>query len=145
MLDFANEKFREALADALHQHERFQRHTRWFDGSILIECGETRCWLKVYRGRILETFDHMPLLGYTFKVTGAPQTWQRFIDGERKWPDLITPGARYFSGPEDLARADPMRPPEIRSEGNVLEAQRLVQAISALAECISQCAKARGQ
>lgn len=144
MLDFGNERFRSALAEALHKHERFQRHTRWFDGSILLECGETRCWLKVYRGRILETFDHMPQLGYTFKILGTQQTWQRFVNGERKWPDLVTPGSRYFASPEDVARANPMQPPDIRSEGNVLEAQRLVQAISAIAECIEQLAKARG-
>ncbi len=141
MLNFGDEGFRQRLVEAINSHERFIRQARWFDGSIMLECGDARCWLKVYRGRVLESFDHMPILGYTFKIVGSAQAWEYFITGERKWPDLVTPGTRYFDSPEDIARADPMRPPEIRSEGNVLEAQRLVQAISAIAECIFTCAQ----
>lgn len=136
MIDFGDSEFRSKLEKALNAHERFRRHTRWFDGSILLECGASRCWMKVYRGRVLETLDHMPPLGYTFKLTGSDDAWGYYLKGERKWPDLVTPGTRYFKTPEDIEKADPMRPPEIRSEGNVLEAQRLVQAISAIAEAI---------
>lgn len=141
MIDFGESGFRGRLEQALNAHERFARHTRWFDGSILLECGAARCWIKVYRGRVIETLDHMPPLGYTFKLTGSETAWGYYLNDERKWPDLVTAGTRYFASPDDIAKADPMRPPEIRSEGNVLEAQRLVQAISAIAEAIYNSAK----
>ena len=76
MIDFASAQFRGKLQDALNRHEGFALETRWFDGSILVEADEAKCWLKVYRGRIIETLGSVPPFGFTFKLRGSRQAWQ---------------------------------------------------------------------
>jgi hypothetical protein len=141
MIDFGSAQFRDRLQDALTHHEGFALETRWFDGSIVVEADEARCWLKVYRGRIIETLGSVPPFGFTFKLRGSRQAWQELISGERRLADLITPGQRRFANDPSLATADGAAPSRIVIEGNLLEATRIHEALYHLAECVARSAQ----
>ncbi len=106
MIDFGSTQFRDRLQEALSRHEGFALETRWFDGSIVLEADESKCWLKVYRGRIIETLDSVPPFGSTFRLRGSRQAWEELISGERRFADLIMPGQRRFENDPSLATAE---------------------------------------
>jgi len=133
--------FRERLCKSLQENEGFALETRWFDGSILIESGDAQCWLKVYRGRVIEALDHTPPLGYTFKIQGAPQAWDDLVSGRRLFADLSMPGQRDFRNDPKLERANAAAPPALRIEGNLMEAARIREALFHLADCIAASAR----
>ncbi len=141
MIDFGSPQFRDRLAEALHRNEGFALETRWFDGSIVIEADEATCWMKVYRGRIIETLDSVPAFGFTFKLRGSHQAWEDLVSGERRLTDLVMPGRRRFENDPSLANADGSAPPQIVIEGNLLEATRIHEALYHLAECVARSAK----
>ncbi len=68
---FSDPSFQERLREALNADEEFALESRWFDGSILLESGAERCWLKVYRGQVIDHLEFVPAFGYTFKLTGV--------------------------------------------------------------------------
>ena len=141
MIDFKSAKFRDRLRAELERNEAFVAETRWFDGSIALEADTTTCWLKVYRGRILEVLDAVPPFGFTFKLRGSSESWQELVTGKRRFADLITPGWRRFENDPSLSKADGSAPPRIAVEGNVFEATRLHEALYLLAECVTRSAK----
>jgi hypothetical protein len=141
MIDFGSARFRERLQDELARHEGFALETRWFDGSIALEADSTTCWLKVYRGRIIEALHSVPPFGFTFKLRGSSEAWHELVTGERRFADLITPGRRRFENDPTLATADGAAPARIVIEGNLLEATRLHEALHHLAECVALSAK----
>lgn len=141
MIDFGSAQFREQLQQALSRHGSFALETRWFDGSILLEADESRCWLKVYRGRVVEALDSVPPFGFTFKLRGSRQAWTELVSGERRFADLIMPGQRRFENDPSLSSADGAAPPRIAIEGNTLEATRIYEALFHLADCVAQIAK----
>ena len=118
----------------------FVLQTKWFDGSILLEAGTTKCWLKIYRGKVIDSLNYMPPLGYTFKVSGNLNAWQMLLDGTRCFRDLALPGKRHFEDDPSLAQLGMMER-EITIEGNMMEAFRLTAAIGALANCIVTASK----
>lgn len=140
MNDIASPSFRKRLVEALDANEGFRAETRWFDGSILLEIGSARCWLKVYCGRVIEALDFIPPLGFTFKIAGSTDAWESLVHGRRVFADLITPGRRDFRGDPALATADGSAAPDIRIEGNTMEASRILEALFHLAECVATSA-----
>ena len=141
MIDFTNSRFRDGLRDELNANQGFSAETRWFDGSIALEAEGTTCWLKVYRGRIIEALDAVPVFGFTFKLRGSREAWKELVSGEKRFADLITPGQRRFERDPSLSTADRNAPPRIAMEGNLIEATRLHEALFHLAECVVRCAK----
>lgn len=135
-MNVAEESFRTRLEELLNGSEGFARETRWFDGSILLEAGAAQCWLKVYRGRVIDSLDFAPPLGYTFKIAGSAQGWAQLTSGDRTFADLTTPGVRYFANADEVEAADPFAAPDLRIEGNVMEARRIHEALFHLADCI---------
>ena len=91
---FADSGFQQRLRDALNADEEFALESRWFDGSILLESGAERCWLKIYRGQVIDHLEFIPPFGYTFKLTASPEAWRMLAEGERTFTDLATPPAR---------------------------------------------------
>lgn len=139
-MNVAADSFREGLVARLNTHEGFVQETRWFDGSILLEVGGGQCWLKVYRGQVIDSMSFTPPLGYTFKISGSTEAWSEFRAGKRTFADLITPGTRRFSSSADVENADPLAPPAIRVEGNTMEANRIYEALFHFGECVASSA-----
>lgn len=135
-MQFGDKAFRERLARALERHQGFREETRWFDGSILLECGRSRCWLKVYRGSVIETLDQVPPFGFTFKITGPGEHWRDLVQGRRPLSDLTMPGRRNLAPGSGFAEADATAEAPLRIEGDLLEAGRIHEALHHLAECI---------
>ena len=117
---------RDQWVKALGEHDGFIHETRWFDGSILVEVGTARTWLKVYRGRIIDHLDHVPVFGYTIKLSGSPEAWRMLAAGERTFTDQIMAGSRHLASYADPeAEGGGYRPPEIAVEGDGFAAGRL--------------------
>ncbi|MGH8012245.1 MAG: hypothetical protein ACREQ4_07095 [Candidatus Binataceae bacterium] len=137
---FSDAAFQRRLVDRLNASREFNQQAQWFDGSVLLEAGADQLWLKIYKGRIIDHQASVPPFGYTFKISGPERSWRLLIDGERLWADLITPGKRHFDDDPTLSGAGPV-PPELRTEGNLLEAGRLTEAIYQLAYILRESAK----
>lgn len=133
--------FQNRLVTALHDDPEFVRETRWFDGSILLEVGDQRCWMKIYRGRVLDTLDFVPPFGYTFKLSGAAAAWDTLVAGQRTFTDLVTAGTRHPETVEQAEREGGGRPPEIAIEGNQFEAGRLHIGVVRLANVLAASAR----
>lgn len=135
---FSDPRFQERLREALNADEEFALESRWFDGSILLEAGAERVWLKVYRGQVIDHLEFVPAFGYTFKLTGSEEAWRMLAEGERTFTDLATPGSRHCDTVEEIeAGGGGYRPPELAIEGNGLEAGRMHLAILRLATVLA--------
>lgn len=130
---FADPALSAKLVDGLNNDSDFEHQTRWFDGSILLEAPDGQCWLKVYRGKVIDSLPFMPPLGYTFKLSGPVQAWEDMASGTRLYADLVTPGVRRFDNDPSLSTLGQMTS-VMRVEGNVMEASRLTEAIHLLTE-----------
>ena len=140
---FADAEFQQRLRDALNADEEFALESRWFDGSILLESGAERCWLKIYRGQVIDHLEFIPPFGYTFKLTASPEAWRMLVEGERTFTDLATPGSRHCATLEEVAAGGGgYRPPELAIEGNGFEAGRLHLALLRVTAVLSNVAAA---
>jgi hypothetical protein len=136
-----NKEFVDEFVTEANGDPEFARQARWFDGSILLESGEERLWLKLYLGRVIDTMDFIPPISYTFKISGAPEFWEALIDGSRKFADLTTPGRKpfYNDGKLDFG---PFRS-DMVVEGNLMEASRITEATFILMEAFVRTAQKR--
>lgn len=133
--------FQERFVAALHEDEEFVLETRWFDGSILVDAGGQRCWVKIYRGKVIDVLDHVPAFGYTFKIAGTAEAWELLATGERTFTDLATPGCRHLDSVEAIEpEGGGYRAPELLIEGNQFEAGRVHVAILRLSNVFAKTA-----
>ena len=84
----------------------------------------------------------MPPFGYTFNCLPGPKPWKQLLSGKRRWADLTYPGKRDFSDDPDLKRVGELEV-SIRTEGNLLEAGRMTEAMFQLAYTLQAAAKQR--
>jgi hypothetical protein len=136
-----NKTFIEEFVSATNGNPEFLRQAKWFDGSILLESGEERLWLKLYLGRVIDTLDFIPPTSYTFKISGAPEFWEALIEGSRKFADLTTPGRKPFYNDGELDFG-PFRS-DMVIEGNLMEASRITEATFLLMEAFVRTAQNR--
>lgn len=118
--------------ESLNSNPKFEQQARWFDGSILLEADDGVCWLKVYKGKVIDRLEFMPPLGYTFKLAGSNFAWEALASGDRLFADLMTPGVRHFDDDPEMTRLGEMTS-EFKVEGNLMEAARLTEALHVLA------------
>ena len=140
-------EFRERFLAALADAPEFEAEARWFDGSILVGVGAQQLWLKVYRGKVIDTLEFVPVFGYTFKLSGSEAAWEMLGSGERTYTDLISAGSRYLDSTDDAAietAGGGYRPPELAIEGNGVEAGRMHIATMHLARAFAQTLVAAG-
>jgi hypothetical protein len=121
-----DQEFRDRFLEALAADPDFEAEARWFDGSILIGVGDEQLWVKIYRGKAIDTLEFVPVFGYTFKLSGADAAWEMLGNGERTFTDLISAGSRHLGSVEAAeAAGGGYRPPELAIEGNGVEAGRM--------------------
>jgi hypothetical protein len=106
-------RFFEKVRDAVNEDPVFRRATEWFDGSVLLKIGDFSVWMKWYRGRIIDLHEGPSPLGFTFALVAPLQTWRGIFElprhSYRPWAKLLHYG-------------------EIATEGNMLEASRVLEA-----------------
>ncbi len=127
---------------ALNLNAAFKEQALCFDGSVLLEVDDDRLWLKIYKGKVIDHQPAVPPFGYTFKFAGSEQAWKLLLSGKRLWADLTYPGKRYFGDDPKLERAGELHV-DIRTEGNLLEAGRLTEAMFQLAYTLKDAAAQR--
>jgi hypothetical protein len=138
-------EFGERFLEALAADPEFEAEARWFDGSILIGVGDQQLWLKIYRGKVIDTLEFVPVFGYTFKLSGSEAAWEMLGSGERTFTDLVSAGSRYLETMEEIeAAGGGYRPPELAIEGNGVEAGRMHIATMHLARAFAQTLVAAG-
>ncbi|MEM7466772.1 MAG: hypothetical protein AAF387_07790 [Pseudomonadota bacterium] len=128
----ANESMQKNFVNGLNNNEAFATQAHMFDGSVLLEVDSDQLWLKIYKGRVIDHQNSVPAFGYTFKFSGPEAHWKYLLDGTKLWADLTFPGKRYFDDDPKLARLGEMSV-DIATEGNLLEAGRLTEAMFEMA------------
>ncbi|MGR8947543.1 MAG: hypothetical protein ACU84Q_05810 [Gammaproteobacteria bacterium] len=128
----ADEKLHKAFVEALNKNEAFNTQALMFDGSVLLEVDADQLWLKIYKGKVIDHETQIPAFGYTFKFSGSEKSWQYLISGDKRWADLTFPGKRYFDDDPQLERVGELSV-DIATEGNLLEAGRLTEAMFEMA------------
>lgn len=139
-----DQEFRDRFLEALAADPEFEAEARWFDGSILLAAGDEQLWVKIYRGKAIDTLEFVPVFGYTFKLSGSDAAWEMLGSGERTFTDLISAGSRYLPIEEIEAAGGGYRPPELQIEGNGVEAGRMHIATMHLARAFARTAVAAG-
>ena len=146
-MSIQDQEFRDRFLEALAADPEFEAEARWFDGSILIGTSDEQLWVKIYRGKAIDTLEFVPVFGYTFKISGADAAWEMLGNGERTFTDLISPGSRHLDSADEAAIAAAgggYAPPELAIEGNGVEAGRLHIATMHLARAFAKAAVAEG-
>jgi hypothetical protein len=136
-----DQEFRDRFLEALAADPEFEAEARWFDGSILLGVGAEALWVKIYRGKAIDTLEFVPVFGYTFKLSGADAAWEMLGNGERTYTDLISAGSRHLGSVAAAeAAGGGYRPPELAIEGNGVEAGRMHIATLHLARAFARTA-----
>ena len=136
-----DQEFRDRFLEALAADPEFEAEARWFDGSILIGVDTEIVWLKVYRGKVIDVLEFVPVFGYTFKLSGLAAAWEMLGNGERTFTDLISAGSRHLGSVAAAeAAGGGYRPPELAIEGNGVEAGRMHIATMHLARAFARTA-----
>lgn len=128
----ADPALQKKLVDALNANPAFATQAQAFDGAVQLEVDSDCLWLKIYKGRVIDHQAAPSIFGYTFKLRGSERAWGLLLSGERLWADLTYPGKRDFADDPTLTRVGEMSV-EIATEGNLLEAGRLTEAMFELA------------
>ena len=128
----ADPALQKKLVDALNANPAFATQAQAFDGAVQLEVDSDCLWLKIYKGRVIDHQAAPSIFGYTFKLRGSGRAWGLLLSGERLWADLTYPGKRDFADDPTLTRVGEMSV-EIATEGNLLEAGRLTEAMFELA------------
>jgi hypothetical protein len=117
---FPSLEFVEGLQDRCNASEAFQEAAAWSDVNVVLAFGDEQYWLKLYKGKIMDPTAYEPLsnaLGYDVIVSGELEGWRDLIDGKKFW--------------------EPLSQGRIKVEGNLLEANRMHEAICIMGEALS--------
>lgn len=142
MSRFADEAFVDRFVDAINANSAFTRQAAWFDGSVLLADEAWQCWLKIYRGRVIDRLPTMPPLGYTFKLSGPDWAWESLATGSKRITELLLAGRRDFSDASELEGTVLPQPGPLRLEGDLMEAFRLMEAVYLILESYAVAASA---
>ncbi len=140
MTFLADTALQQRFVDALNANADFALQARAFDGAVLLQVDRDQLWLKIYKGRVIDHETAAPVFGYTFKFSGSEASWRLLLDGKRRWADLTFPGTRNFADDPGLETVGGHHV-EIATEGNLLEAGRLTEAMFLLAYTLRDCAR----
>jgi len=117
-MEFPSLEWARALQEKSNQSESFRRASLWSDVKLVLALGAHRYWFKLYRGRIIDVLEYLPLsnpLGYDILVSGSLETWKSIASGRRLLWQCVLGG-------------------EILIDGNMLEANRMTEAVCVLAD-----------
>lgn len=128
-----DEEFMRAWISAVNADPAFNAVMRWFDGSILLAEPAARCWLKIYAGKVIDRLAFMPPLGYTFKISAPEWAWDALVTGT-PLTKLLLGGRKCFNGPDDFVGEPNRAPSAFLLEGDLMSAQRVIQAIYILTD-----------
>lgn len=100
--------------------EPFKKATEWADTNLVLEFGDKRYWLKVYRGQIIDIMEYLPMsnaFGYRVVVSGEEDAWRDLMGATKSWA-LLSTG-------------------RITIDGDLIEANRIHEALCLLIESLA--------
>ena len=113
VMDFPSLDWMKALQSRCNESDEFCTASKWSDVKLVFDFGQSRYWLKLYKGRIIDVTDYGPNhpLGYDVILSAQPDVWQEIEAGRAGfWASVFT-GA-------------------VRVDGNQVECNRMHEAIS---------------
>jgi len=119
-MEFPSIEWIRALQDKCNGSADFNRASMWADTKIVLGIGDSRFYMKLYRGKIIDVMEYIPFsnaLGYDIVLKATIEVWKKVIDKQNFFLQLA------FLG-------------EIERDGNMLECNRLHEAISIMADDI---------
>jgi hypothetical protein len=121
-MELASMGWMEALQKKCNANTDFNTATMWSDVKIVIAFGEKRYWLKLYKGKIIDLMEYLPLknaLGYDIIISGPLDAWKAVHDGKKVFWELYNFG-------------------RILIDGNLLESNRMHEAICLIGDIIPE-------
>ncbi len=121
-MELASMGWVEALQKKCNANPDFNTATMWSDVKIVIAFGDKRYWLKLYKGKIIDLMEYLPMknaLGYDIIVSGALDAWKAVHDGKKVFWE------QYNFG-------------RILIDGNLLECNRMHEAICLIGDIIHE-------
>lgn len=108
------------LAELLARNENFVSSTKYFDGSIQLNLGKDKIWIKAFMGRVVLVTEEPPPFGFTFAIEGSPAEW--------RWA---------LGGPKNRFR-EALMTGRLAVQGNRIEFSRIGKAVHGLSEVLMQ-------
>lgn len=97
----------------------FASAAEWFDTTLVIESGGRAMYVKVYRGRIIDTGRGHGFQGYLFALSADEATWSAVLErGSTALHRALTAG-------------------DVRARGNLIEFNRAIKVVSLLIDHLS--------
>lgn len=78
----------DTLVDELNENLHFTRESAWVDTSIVVTMGSRSYWLKIYKGRVIDSERGSGSLGYSLELSGTTEGWQSVALLERSRLEL---------------------------------------------------------
>ena len=113
-MEFPSMAWITSLQKKCNESSSFRKASSWADTKIVLEIGDSRYYLKLYRGEIIDIMEYLPFsnaLGYDILLRGQREVWQKIIERQNPFLQLA------FLG-------------EIERDGNMLECNRMHEAVS---------------
>lgn len=124
-----SEEWLERVQERCNDDEQFNQAAEWSDVNVVLEVGDERFWLKLYDGEIIDTMRYEPMsnpLGYDIVISGPTDAWQEVNDAEIPFWNAYSKG-------------------RITIDGNLLQANRMHEAIVRMAELMGENKIAEGE
>ncbi|MBT3258203.1 MAG: hypothetical protein HN580_28845 [Deltaproteobacteria bacterium] len=117
-MEFPSMAWITSLQKKCNESSSFRKASSWADTKIVLEIGDSRYYLKLYRGEIIDIMEYLPFsnaLGYDILLRGQREVWQKIIERQNPFLQLA------FLG-------------EIERDGNMLECNRMHEAVSIMTD-----------
>ncbi|MBT4090244.1 MAG: hypothetical protein HOE30_17300 [Deltaproteobacteria bacterium] len=117
-MEFPSMAWITSLQKKCNESSSFRKASSWADTKIVLEIGDSRYYLKLYRGEIIDIMEYLPFsnaLGYDILLRGQKEVWQKILERQNPFLQLA------FLG-------------EIERDGNMLECNRMHEAVSIMTD-----------
>jgi putative sterol carrier protein len=106
------------LSELLGRNENFVSSTKYFDGSIQLNLGKEKIWIKAFMGRVILVTQEPPPFGFTFAIEGPPAEWRWALGGAKnRFREALMTG-------------------RLAVQGNRIEFSRIGKAVHGLSEVL---------
>jgi hypothetical protein len=108
------------FSERLGQNDHFVSSTKFFDGSIQLNIGREKIWIKAFMGRVILVTQDPPPFGFTFAIEGPAAEWEWALKGPKnRWREALMTG-------------------RLSVQGNRIEFSRIGKAVHGLSEVLMQ-------
>jgi hypothetical protein len=108
------------FSERLEGNDHFVSSTKFFDGSIQLNIGKEKIWIKAFMGRVILVTQDPPPFGFTFAIEGPAAEWAWALKGSKnRLREALMTG-------------------RLSIQGNRIEFSRIGKAVYGLSEVLMQ-------